>query len=137
MDADINPTAINPALLDPSQAEMLQTLLSGISLDGGNDDKPTASTSSTLDSTRQRIGTIASTLEFKIDRLADGAHRLEQYRASAHRLADRVLEVGAEKLEERDKGLRERNGGSGQVDALDRLRGLSRVMNKKDGYGKS
>jgi kinetochore protein Mis13/DSN1 len=125
---DISPQSINPSLLDPSQADHLQTLLSNISLNPS--DPPTQS--STLETTKTRIGTIASTLEFKIDKLADGAHKLEQYRAGAQRLADRVLAVGAEKLEERDTGVREKSsGGSGQVDALDRLRGLSRVLNKR------
>jgi kinetochore protein Mis13/DSN1 len=47
-------------------------------------------------------------------------------------LADRVLAVGAEKLEERDRSVREKSGGtSGQVDAMDKLRGLSRVLNRR------
>jgi kinetochore protein Mis13/DSN1 len=125
---NISPRSINPTLLDPSQADHLQTLLSSISL---NPSEPTAQTS-TLEATKTRIGTIASSLEFKIDKLADGAHKLEQYTAGAQRLADRVLAVGAEKLEERDRSVREKSsGGSGQVDALDRLRGLSRVMNRR------
>ncbi|KAK6007433.1 hypothetical protein QM012_004247 [Aureobasidium pullulans] len=130
---DISPPAINPALLDLSQADLLQTLLSGISLDSSSSEPSTSARTSTLDTTKARIGTIASTLEFKIDKLADGAHKLEQYRAGAQRLADHVLAVGAEKLEERDKSVREKtsNGSSGQVDALDRLRGLSRVLNKR------
>lgn len=125
---NISPQAINPSLLDPSQADHLQTLLSSICLNAS--DPPTQT--STLETTRSRIGTIASSLEFKIDKLADGAHKLEQYTAGAQRLADRVLAVGAEKLEERDRSVREKSsGGSGQVDALDKLRGLSRVMNKR------
>lgn len=130
---DISPPAINPALLDPSQADLLQTLLSGISLDSSTSEPTTSTRTSTLESTKARVGTIASTLEFKIDKLADGAHKLEQYRAGAQRLADHVLAVTAEKLEEKDKSVREKtsNGSSGQVDALDRLRGLSRVLNKR------
>lgn len=128
---DISPQSINPSLLDPSQADHLQTLLSSISLNNPTD-LPATQTSNTLYSTKQRVGTIASSLEFKIDKLADGAHKLEQYTAGAQRLADRVLGVGAEKLEERDRGVREKSSsGSGQVDALDRLRGLSRVLNKR------
>ncbi|KAG9523714.1 P-loop containing nucleoside triphosphate hydrolase protein, partial [Aureobasidium melanogenum] len=125
---DISPQAINPALLDPSQADLLQTLLSGISFNSSSSEPSTSAQTSTLETTKSRVGTIASTLEFKIDKLADGAHKLEQYRAGAQRLADHVLAVGAEKLEERDKSVREKtsNGSSGQVDALDRLRGLSR-----------
>lgn len=127
---DISPQTINPSLLDPSQADHLQTLLSSISLDSS--DAPATQISNTLDTTKQRIGTIASSLEFKIDKLADGAHKLEQYTAQAQKLADRVLSVGAEKLEERDRGVREKSSsGSGQVDALDRLRGLSRVLNRR------
>ena len=130
---DISPPAINPALLDPSQADLLQTLLSGISLNPSSSEPSTSAPTSTLETTKARIGTIASTLEFKIDKLADGAHKLEQYRAGAQRLADHVLAVGAEKLEERDQSVRGKtsNGSSGQVDALDRLRGLSRVLNKR------
>lgn len=130
---DITPQAIDPALLDPSQADLLQTLLSGISLNPSSSEPSTSAQPSTLETTKARIGKIASALEFKIDKLADGAHKLEQYRAGAQRLADHVLAVGAEKLEERDKSVREKmsNGSSGQVDALDRLRGLSRVLNKR------
>ena len=128
---DISPQSINPSLLDPSQADHLQALLSGISLNNPSDSS-TAEPSTTLEATRSRVSTIASSLEFKIDKLADGAHKLEQYTAQAQKLADRVLSVGAEKLEERDRGVREKSSnGSGQVDALDRLRGLSRVMNKR------
>ncbi|KAI5242258.1 hypothetical protein E4T43_04914 [Aureobasidium subglaciale] len=128
---DISPHSIDPTLLDPSQADLLQTLLSGISL---NSSEPASSSTptTTLESTKSRISTITSTLEFKIDKLADGAHKLEQYRAGAQKLADHVLSVGAEKLEERDKSIRERSqGASGQVDALERLRGLSRVLDKR------
>jgi kinetochore protein Mis13/DSN1 len=123
---DVSPQSINPSLLDPSQADHLQALLSSISL---NSSEPTSQTS-TLETTKTRIGTIASSLEFKIDKLADGAHKLEQYTAGAQRLADRVLAVGAEKLEERDKSVREKSA-SGQIDAMDKLRGLSRVLNKR------
>ncbi|TIA38018.1 hypothetical protein D6C78_04309 [Aureobasidium pullulans] len=132
MQLDISPTAIDPSLLDPSQADLLQTLLSGISLNS-SEPSTTPAPTSTLESTKQRIGTIASTLEFKIDKLADGAHKLEQYRAGAQRLADHLLSVGAEKLEERDKSVREKSSAStgGQVDSLERLRGLSRVLNKR------
>ncbi|KAG9613201.1 P-loop containing nucleoside triphosphate hydrolase protein, partial [Aureobasidium melanogenum] len=105
---DISPQAINPALLDPSQADLLQTLLSGISLNPSSSEPSTSAQTSTLETTKARVGTIASTLEFKIDKLADGAHKLEQYRAGAQRLADHVLAVGAEKLEERDKSVREK-----------------------------
>jgi kinetochore protein Mis13/DSN1 len=125
---DISPQSINPSLLDPSQADHLQTLLSSISL---NSSEPITQTS-TLETTKTRIGTIASSLEFKIDKLADGAHKLEQYTEGAQRLADRVLAVGAEKLEERDRSVREKSGGgSGQIDAMDKLKGLSRVLNKR------
>ncbi|KAI4796289.1 hypothetical protein E4T45_12019 [Aureobasidium sp. EXF-8846] len=125
---DISPRSINPSLLDPSQADHLQTLLSSISLNPSESSTQT----STLETTKTRIGTIASSLEFKIDKLADGAHKLEQYTAGAQRLADRVLAVGAEKLEERDRNVREKSGGtSGQVDAMDKLRGLSRVLNRR------
>jgi kinetochore protein Mis13/DSN1 len=66
--------------------------------------------------------------------LADGAHKLEQYTAGAQKLADCVLAVGATKLEEREKSIGEKSGGNGsggRIDALDKLRGLSRVLNRR------
>ncbi|KAI4764088.1 hypothetical protein E4T52_01064 [Aureobasidium sp. EXF-3400] len=129
---DISPQSINPSLLDPSQADHLQTLLSNISLN--NTSEASAQPSTTLETTKSRIGTIASSLEFKIDKLADGAHKLEQYTAGAQKLADCVLAVGATKLEEREKSIGETSGGNGsggRIDTLDRLRGLSRVLNKR------
>lgn len=49
-------------------------------------------------------------------------------------MADCVLAVGATKLEEREKIVVEKSGGNGsggRIDALDRLRGLSRVLNRR------
>lgn len=77
-----------------------------------------------------RIASIAQTLEFKIDQFVDSTHRLEQYRQTAERVADRVLSTGAQKLEEKEQKLRERSGGKGDI--MDTLRGLGRVLNDKD-----
>ncbi|CAD0044311.1 unnamed protein product, partial [Aureobasidium pullulans] len=119
--------AIRPLTSRPTPNTSLGHLLNS------SEPSTTPAPTSTIESTKQRIGTIASTLEFKIDKLADGAHKLEQYRAGAQRLADHVLSVGAEKLEERDKSVREKSSAAigGQVDPLERLRGLSRVLNKR------
>ncbi|KAH0269538.1 P-loop containing nucleoside triphosphate hydrolase protein, partial [Aureobasidium melanogenum] len=118
---DISPQGINPALLDPSQADLLQTLLSGISLNPSSSESSTLAQTSTLETTKTRVGTIASTLEFKIDKLADGAHKLEQYRAGAQRLADHVLAVGAEKLEERDKSVREKTSNANPIGVVEEI----------------
>ncbi|GAB7350417.1 hypothetical protein MBLNU459_g1030t1 [Dothideomycetes sp. NU459] len=132
----LDPSDIDTTILDPSQAEILRSLLapSPPEARGGDDSHgqaqaPSSTMPDTAGDARDRIGAIAKTLEFKLDRFADSTHRLEQYRLMAERVADRVLGSGAQKLEERDRKLRERTGGSGDV--MDTLRGLGRVLNDK------
>ncbi|KAK5017476.1 hypothetical protein LTR60_001921 [Cryomyces antarcticus] len=113
-----DPNSIDASLLDPEQAAILQTLIS--------------QGSPLLSSTQSRLQDISSSLEFKIDQFADGVHKLEQYRQAAERVADRILAVSAEKLEEREKRSLEKNG-LGKVDGIEVLRSLSRAI--KDASG--
>lgn len=139
---NLDPSSIDRSLLDSSQAEILNTLLSNTTLDpqithskaGVASESHAQASTSTASMVQQRIGTIAQSLEFTIDQFADSTHRMEQYRQTAERVADRILASGAQQLEDRDQKLRERHGGS--VDAIDTLRSLSKVLHGK-GKGRS
>lgn len=135
----MDPSDIDPSLLDSSQAEILNALLSKATLNQqAAKPEPGAQTHTMSDSavptTQQRIEAVAQTLEFKIDQFADSAHRMEQYRQMADRAADKVLATGAQQLETRDLKLRERHAGN--TDPIDTLRSLSRVLHGK-GKGRS
>jgi kinetochore protein Mis13/DSN1 len=66
-------------------------------------------------------------LEPQIDLFADGVHKIEQYRQTAERVADRVLGTASRRLEEREREVRERVGTQG-VGVGDVLRGLASVL---------
>ncbi|GAB7340375.1 hypothetical protein MBLNU457_6819t1 [Dothideomycetes sp. NU457] len=120
---DLDPAKIDASLLDPSQVEILHTLM------GTSSSTEEASTTNhTLAHIQSRINDITKPLEGKIDLFVDSMHRLEQYRQGAERVADRILASGADRLEERDQERKEKTGG--QVDSMDVLRALSRAANK-------
>lgn len=134
----LDASGIDATLLDPSQASILASLLGPSTAP-----EPRTASESLVDSACRRIAAIAQSLEFKIDRFADGVHRLEQYRLGAERVADRVLESGARRLEERERerarkteeptsGATGIRGATGRVDAIDVLRALSRVAHGTD-----
>ncbi|KAI9812533.1 MAG: hypothetical protein M1832_000383 [Thelocarpon impressellum] len=87
--------AIDRSLLDPEQAAILSSLESAPSI---------------TTETRERLKTIAAGLEFKVDRFADGVHRLGQYQATAERIAERVLALSAQRLQRREEEGLERAG---------------------------
>lgn len=133
----LDPSDIDSSLLDPSQAEILRMLLDPAHAEAlPQSHRPPPSSAAvappldTVAIAQGRIASIAQTLEFRIDQFVDSTHRLEQYRQTAERVADRVLSTGAQKLEEKDQKLRERSGGKGDI--MDTLRGLGRVLNDKD-----
>lgn len=75
----------------------------------------------------KRLQIIASSLEPTIDLLADGVHRVGQYRLAAESVADRILGSTAEQLERRDRQAKEKAGTQG-VGAMDVLRQLAGVL---------
>lgn len=82
--------------------------------------------------TQARLQGLQSSLEFKVDRLADGVHKVEQRMAVAGRQADQVLALSAERLRERDE--RERAGaGTRDMPVMEVLRSLGRIL--PDGGG--
>lgn len=81
-----------------------------------------------------RLSHMATSLGPAIDSFADGIHKISQYRDSADRVADRVLALCSEKLEQRDHdgrrkalGLKEHETEKADVDLGGVLRSLSRL----------
>ncbi|KAH7113871.1 kinetochore protein-like protein Mis13 [Dendryphion nanum] len=135
---------IDLSLLDPSQASILSTLQqpSQPQLNPTEPQPPTSSTTippptsspftftfSTPSALQSHLTTLAQTLEPHIDIFADGVHKLEQYRSTAERVADRILGTAALRLEERDGGVKEAVGSEG-IGVGDVLRGLAGVLNE-------
>lgn len=73
------------------------------------------------------------TLEFEIDKFAGNVHALGAYKEAAEQVADEVLGMSAEALEEREREGRKRlaeEEGGGEVGMRDVLRGLSRIIDR-------
>ncbi|KAF2011548.1 hypothetical protein BU24DRAFT_376797 [Aaosphaeria arxii CBS 175.79] len=132
---------IDTSLLDPSQASILATLQSSMNppsstTDDTDEQRPSASTSgstafkfTTPTALQSHLSALAISLEPNIDIFADGVHKIEQYRNTAERVADRVLGTAATRLEERDKAVKEKVGSEG-IGVGDVLRSLSGVLNE-------
>lgn len=73
------------------------------------------------------MAALSLALEPSIDVFADGIHKIEQYRQTAERVADRVLGTASRRLEERERTARERVGAQG-IGVGDVLRGLAGVL---------
>ena len=67
-------------------------------------------------------------LEHKIDKFADSVHLLRSYVDGSDQMADQILAMSADTLEERERRETERNGGD--VGIRNVLRGLSRVIER-------
>ena len=76
---------------------------------------------------QSHLNKLSQSLEPSIDLFADGVHKMEQYRNTAERVADRVLGTAAKRLEERDREVKER-AGAGGIGVGDVLRGLAGVL---------
>lgn len=127
-------------MLSPSQAQILQSLLQPLS--APSDPTPAAGPSqqrhalAVEEELQFRLSASAKDLHFKLDMYHDSLHRLEQFVETAGRVADRVLEKTAGRLEEREQERKERgereNGGV-RVGERDTLRALGRSLGKKEG----
>ncbi|KAA8618514.1 Kinetochore protein Mis13 [Pyrenophora tritici-repentis] len=121
-------SAIDASLLDPSQAAILSALQ--------QEPQPPSSTFNfsftSPASLQSHLDSLANSLEPHIDVFADGLHKIEQYRNTAERVADRVLATAARRLEERDREAKERVGTVG-VGVGDVLRGLAGVLGEGAG----
>jgi kinetochore protein Mis13/DSN1 len=111
---ELSPSQIDTSLLDPEQAAILATINS-------------SSADQLRDQTSEKLQTIQSSLEFKVDQLIDGVHKLEQYEETTSRAADKILALCAMRLEERDKREKEAIG-TRDIPMQEVLRSLSRIL---------
>ncbi|KAI0905096.1 Mis12-Mtw1 protein family-domain-containing protein [Ustulina deusta] len=110
------------SLLDPDEAQMLASLASS----SATAIKPL------IPMTQSRLRDIQKSLEFKIDRLADSVHKVEQRMVTASRQADKVLGLTATRLKEREEREKTR-AGTKDMPIMEVLRGLSKIL--PDGGG--
>ncbi|RMZ71206.1 mis12-mtw1 family [Pyrenophora seminiperda CCB06] len=116
---------VDTSLLDPAQAAILSAL------QPSQPQPPTSAFTFTSPTTLQsHLDSLASSLEPHIDIFADGLHKIEQYRQTAERVADRVLATAARRLEDRDREAKERVGTQG-IGVGDVLRGLAGVLGEQ------
>lgn len=130
---------IDPSLLDPSQTAILAALQpqppDTSTSTSTSSDEPTTSpaplssafTFTSPASLQSRLTRLSASLEPTVDLLADGVHKISQYRLTAERVADRILGSAAERLEQRDRDARERAGTEG-VGVGDVLGALGRML---------
>ncbi|KAI1274529.1 Mis12-Mtw1 protein family-domain-containing protein [Xylaria sp. FL0933] len=110
------------SLLDLDEAQILTTL-----------EGPSATAiKSLIPITQSRLQDIQKSLEFKIDRLADSVHKVEQRMVTAGRQADKVLGLTATRLKEREEREKTR-AGTKDMPIMEVLRGLSKIL--PDGGG--
>lgn len=105
-----------PKTLDANEAQMLSYLTD-----------PATSFESVRRQAQSRLQNVQSRLEFKIDQLADGVHKLLQRVDTAGREADKVLSLTATRLKERED--REKTAiGTKEMPSMEVLRSLGRIL---------
>ncbi|KAI0152943.1 hypothetical protein GGR57DRAFT_163318 [Xylariaceae sp. FL1272] len=107
-------SSMDSSLLDPDEANMLASL---------ND----SSNSSLLPKTKLRLQTIQSSLEAKLDRLADNVHKVEQRMDAGRRQADQILAKTATRLKEREER-EKKTAGTKELPIMEVLRSLGRIL---------
>ncbi|KAF2997191.1 hypothetical protein E8E13_006311 [Curvularia kusanoi] len=118
---------IDTSLLDPAQAAILSQLQLPPTITDEQSPPSSAFTFTTPTALQSHLNKLSQSLEPNIDLFADGVHKIEQYRSTAERVADRVLGTAARRLEERDRETKERAGADG-IGVGDVLRGLAGVL---------
>jgi kinetochore protein Mis13/DSN1 len=126
---------IDASLLDPEQAAILSALQTRsrpdeqMDTDSSPQHGPSPFTFTTPSALQSHLTHLSASLEPNIDLLADGLHKIEQYRSTAERVADRVLGTASQRLEERERESKEKAGTEG-IGVGDVLRGLAGVLNE-------
>lgn len=127
-------SSIDNSLLDPVQAAILSTLqlphqrLNLPDEQSSEQRLPSpAFTFTTPIALQAHLSKLSQSLEPNIDLFADGIHKIEQYRSTAERAANRVLGTASKRLEERDRDVKARVGAEG-IGVGDVLRGLAGVL---------
>ena len=77
--------------------------------------------------TQNRLHEVQSSLEFKVDHLADNVHKLDQMFITAGRQADTVLGLAAKRLEGREQKEKAAIGAK-EVPVMEVLRSLGRIL---------
>jgi kinetochore protein Mis13/DSN1 len=133
---------IDASLLDPAQAAILSALqippqqptppdTQEADVYVSEQQPPSSSFIFTTTTALQaHLSKLSQSLEPNIDLFADGVHKIEQYRSTAERVADRILGTAAKRLEERDRDVKERVGAEG-IGVGDVLRGLAGVLGEQ------
>ncbi|KAK3351383.1 Mis12-Mtw1 protein family-domain-containing protein [Neurospora tetraspora] len=110
-----------PSLLDAEEAKILASLT-----------ESDTAFSSFRRRTRSRLQNVQSSLEFKIDHLADSVHKLDMRVSTAGREADRVLALSAARLKEREEREKGRMG-TRDLPTIEVLRSLGRILPAEGG----
>lgn len=107
--------------LDANEAQMLSFLTD-----------PSTSFESTRSETQTRLQNVQSSIEFKIDQLADAVHKLLQRVDTAGREADKVLSLSSARLKGRE--VREKTAaGTKELPTMEVLRSLARILPEGEG----
>lgn len=104
------------SLLDVEEAKMLEALAD-----------PSSSFAHLKSSTRSRLQAIQSSVEFKVDSLADSVHKMDLRVVTAGKQADKVLALSSERLKEREQKEREAVG-TKEMPVMEVLRSLGRIL---------
>jgi kinetochore protein Mis13/DSN1 len=128
---------IDTSLLDPEQAAILSALQlpqqQPTPPDTQNAERrppSSAFTFTTPTALQAHLAKLSQSLEPNIDLFADGVHKIEQYRSTAERVADRILSTASKRLDERDREVKARVGAEG-IGVGDILRGLAGVLGEQ------
>lgn len=106
----------DPTLLDTDEVKMLESLTNSSS-----------SFAHLKSSTRARLQIIQSSVEFKVDRLADSIHKMDLRVATAGKQADKVLALSSARLKEREEREKEA-AGTKELPVMEVLRSLGRIL---------
>ena len=93
---------------------------------------PSSSFAHLKSTTRSRLQTVQSGVEFKVDHLADSVHKMGLRVVTAGRQADKVLALSSERLKEREEKERQA-AGTKALPTMEVLRSLSRILPENGG----
>ncbi|KAH8881563.1 hypothetical protein GQ53DRAFT_702042 [Thozetella sp. PMI_491] len=103
-------------LLDPKEVNILSSLTD-----------PSSAFSALRRQTQSRVQNLQSSLEFKVDQLADSVHKLNQRVATGDRQADKVLASSSSRLKSREEKEKAATG-TKALPTMEVLRSLSRIL---------
>lgn len=109
------------SLLDADEVKMLGSL-----------SDPSSSFARLKSTTRSRLQTIQSTIEFRVDNLADSIHKMDMRVVTAGRQADKILALSSGRLQEREQKEREA-AGTKELPVMEVLRSLGRILPENGG----